>query len=81
VCVCMGRECVCVFAFRWDCLQAPQPLTQPSQLYSFDAELDVVVVLYPLGSVVHMLTLDVRLKENKKHPELGEKTLFCSKHL
>lgn len=28
-------------------------------LLSFYAKLDVIVVLYPLGPVVHMLTLDI----------------------
>jgi len=33
-------------------------------LLSFYAKLDVVVVLYPIGPVVNMLTLDIRLEGN-----------------
>lgn len=36
-------------------------LTVLTVLLSFYAELDVVVVLYPLRPVVHMFTLDIRL--------------------
>lgn len=46
-------------------------------LFSFYAQLDVVIILYPLGPVVHVLTLDVGLqKKHKSYTGRRDKRVF-----